>query len=553
MPRVATKLTPIQAGGWSARKAIPADIRQAYAKLYGRSREERFNSGVVPILTARAKHREWSNEIESRFANIRAERKGDGRTLTSKEARAVAGEWYHWFVARMGARQWAADVWEGYQHQLHDELYGPAMSRGVFAGDPLELWERDGGMRERVRPMIADWSESAQFLASKRLTLDVPSRDMFLDFVTRDFFAALTLLWRRASGDYGPDKWAERFPQQQGSADASLTPWDLFERWIAEVKPAPSTVGRWRSIFVKLKADFPNDNAASLLPEQMQQWAKELVNNERSAATVRNIWVTACRTIFAWAVGAKHVTRNPFIGWRITVPKKITTRETKAFTDEEIKIILEAATAIDIRSTGRTAGSQSKAAKRWCPWLAAYSGARIGELTQLRGVDIIERDGIHAMKLSPEAGTVKTRKPRTVPLHQHLIEQGFLEFVKASGDGPLFYAESNHRRKAQSDDDPTKPHKPPYVQLRDRMATWVRKLGVSDHELSPNHAWRHTFKAEGFRCGIPEKVLDAIVGHAPASVGRGYGEPTLVDKARELGKFSRYPGARAASHSSSQY
>ena len=24
-----------------------------------------------------------------------------------------------------------------------------------------------------------------------------------------------------------------------------------------------------------------------------------------------------------------------------------------------------------------------------------------------------------------------------------------------------------------------------------------------------------------FDCGIPEKVLDAIVGHAPASVGRG--------------------------------
>ena len=61
-----------------------------------------------------------------------------------------------------------------------------------------------------------------------------------------------------------------------------------------------------------------------------------------------------------------------------------------------------------------------------------------------------------------------------------------------------------------------------------------------DPELSPNHAWRHTFKAVGFRSGISEKVLDAIVGHAPASVGRGYGEPTLSDKAKELRKFPRY-------------
>ena len=118
----------------------------------------------------------------------------------------------------------------------------------------------------------------------------------------------------------------------------------------------------------------------------------------------------------------------------MTVPKKIRTRETKAFTDDEIDTVLSAALAVELRSKG-------DAAKRWCPWLAAYSGARMGELTQLRGVDIVERDGIHAMKISPEAGTTKTGKARIVPLHEHLIEQGFLAFVKASGNGPLFYNE----------------------------------------------------------------------------------------------------------------
>ena len=63
---------------------------------------------------------------------------------------------------------------------------------------------------------------------------------------------------------------------------------------------------------------------------------------------------------------------------------------------------------------------------------------------------------------------------------------------------------------------------------------------ITDPELSPNHLWRHTFKAKGFRAGLAEKVLDTIVGHAPATVGRGYGEPPLADKASELRKFSRY-------------
>jgi integrase len=188
--------------------------------------------------------------------------------------------------------------------------------------------------------------------------------------------------------------------------------------------------------------------------------------------------------------------------------------------------------------------SKTDAARRWCPWLAAYSGARMGEITQLRGFDIVEQDGVHAMKISPEAGTTKTGKARTVPLHEHLIKQGFLAFVKTNGKGPLFY---NEPSQPASSDDPTNPRKPRYVKAREHVAAWVRGLGVNDPELSPNHAWRHTFKALGFRCGIPEKILDAIVGHAPASVGRGYGVPTLVDKARELRKFRRYKCALAKS------
>ena len=530
MPRLATKLTPTNKGGFIARKVIPFDVRDEYAKLYSQRTEERLNTGPLPVSLARAKHREWSSEIEARIANIRAGRKGEGRTLTPKEARALAGEWYHWFTARMAIHNWPADVWGDYQAHVRSELYGPAMAGGVFSGDPLEFWEHDSAMRDRVRPIIADEAKSNQFLAAKQLVLDAASRDMFLDYVTRDFFAALALLARRARGDHGPDKWAEQFPRYEGTADPSLTPWSLFERWIAKAKPASSTVNRWRGVFLRLQSDFPNISAAALPPEQMQEWANRLIDSDRSAGTVAHIWVGAARTVFAWAIDEKLISRNPFTGWRVKVPKKIRMRETKSFTDGEIETILSTALAIEVRS-------KTDAAKRWCPWLAAYSGARMGELTQLRGVDIVERDGIHAIKISPEAGTTKTGEARTVPLHEHLVEQGFLAFVKANGAGPLFYNES---KQSSGPIDPTNPRKPRYVKAREQVAMWVRTLGVNDPELSPNHAWRHTFKAIGFRSGMSEKVLDAIVGHAPASVGRGYGEPTLADKTKELRKFPRY-------------
>jgi integrase len=519
MPQVATKLMPTAKGGFMARKVIPPDVRDAF----GGKVEERFVTGPMTILRARAEHREWSSDIESRIANARALRKGEGRSFTPKEMRALAAEWYGWFIARNP--QVPPDV-------LCSELYGAAMACGMFQGDPMDLWEVDSRMRERVRPLIADEAKPNQFLAAKRLVLDAASRDMFLDYVTRDFFAAVALLARREHGDEGPDKYAEQFPPiGQVSADPSLTPWALFERWIADAKPADSTVNRWRGVFLKLQADFPNQGAAALLPEQMQTWAEGLINSERAPVTVHRIWLLACRTVFAFAVGKKLIGRNPFIGWNVTVPKKIRTRETKAFTELEIDTILHAASAIDVRSKGG-------AAKRWCPWLAAYSGARMGELTQLRGVDIdIAR---HAMTITPEAGTVKTKETRTVPLHDHLIEQGFLDYVKANGNGPLFCTEPDGAVRAGT---ATKRVKARAVTAREHLATWVRSLGVNDPELSPNHAWRHTFKAIGSRCQISDKTLDFIVGHAPATVGNKYGEPTLDDKTHELRKFPRYAAA----------
>jgi integrase len=172
------------------------------------------------------------------------------------------------------------------------------------------------------------------------------------------------------------------------------------------------------------------------------------------------------------------------------------------------------------------------------PWLCAYKGARAGEITQLRKGDVIKRGGIHALKITPEAGTVKNAQARAVPLHQHLIAQGFLRFVEKRGEGPLFY--TPRRANVVTEDDPLKRKKAPAAQVRQRLAAWVRELGVTDTELSPNHGWRHTFKAVGRRAGISDPTLDAICGHAPVSVGSAYGRASVEDMAEALRKFPRY-------------
>ena len=531
MPWVATKLQPAHDGGYIARKCLPADVREAYGELYGGERwEERLRIPPLPAVLARARHREWLSEIEARIANIRAARRGEGRGLTPKEARGLAAEWYDWFVTMAATYKWPASVWQDYETRMLRGLDDAATANGMLTGDALDHWERDDGFRAHVRPIISDEAKPAQFLAAKKLTLDAASRDMFLDYVVRDFFAAIALMARRARGDFSPDTYAEQFPTSAASGDNAIMAWSLFERWIAATKPATSTVDRWRAVFLKLQTDFPSTPAAALLPEQAQAWCKDLITEERTARTVRDVWVIAARTVWSWAIGEKLVTRNPFTGWKLTVPRATSTRESKAFTTDEANVILSSAAAIVVRS-------KMDAVKRWVPFITAYTGARAGEITQLRGTDVAMIDGIPAIKITPEAGSTKLRTTRTVPVHEHLVEMGFMQFAKAAGKAPLFY----NVAKAKADDvDPTNPKRPRAVKARERLAEWVRELGIRDPEIRPNHAWRHTFKEIGHQAKMGERVIDAICGHQQATVGRGYGLPKLPEKAAELAKFPRY-------------
>jgi integrase len=533
MARVATKLNPTRGGGFTARKRIPEDAQGDYERLYGVRWEARLSIDPgTPVLLARSRHREWLSEIESRIANIRAEKRGQGRLLTPKGARALAGEWYRWFTERHQQSAKSPAYWEDLRERVGDALRDELIF--VENHEVDEVWERSPEAREVVRPMLADWGETSQFLATKRVVLAEPSRNLFLDHLYGDFAAALQLLIQRARGDYTPDTYPLKFSKFDNTGDTGYGPWKLFESYVAERKPAKSTINRWRAVFHDLEAKFTGPDAQLLNPEAAQSWADGLVTHERSPVTVRDIWVSAASTVYAWAKLKRRVSDNPFSEVHVTVPPKISNRENPAFTPDEVRTILRAALCITNTAT------PFAAAKRWVPWLCAYSGARVGEITQMRGRDIEARGDLHAMRITPDAGTVKTRKAHSVPLHDHLIEQGFLEYVAKRGKGPLFYDPADMSDTNAAADDPMKPKRPRAVKARERLADWVRSLGVDDPEVQLNHAWRDTFKQIAERHGISERIHDAITAHKPKTIGRGYGPATVEDMAAALKKFPRY-------------
>ena len=162
-----------------------------------------------------------------------------------------------------------------------------------------------------------------------------------------------------------------------------------------------------------------------------------------------------------------------------------------------------------------------------CRGFVPIAGRALGEITQLRGSDVIEREGMHALLITPEAGTVKNRKARVVPLHEHLIEQGFLDFVANHGDGPLFYT------RARKQDRPTRRRASALLRgcavlgFRTRSCSRTTHGGTLSNKLPTTQEF-------------PNACRTTITGHAQTNVGASTAPPTLQQMAEALKKFPRY-------------
>ena len=527
-----------KSGEWIARKGIPADARAEYKRLYGVGHEVILR---VPASTSKAQAKarlgEWQAEVETQIERIRAAAKGTGQPLTIRNALALSGRWYEWFLARHDDDPGSVEHWAERKEHLTERVWYPHASREHLEDPDADTnwpWTQWPEVRDAVRPEVAEMALAATFLASEGLALTTGASVLFIDAVSQRLFTAYAVLEQRANGDYSRDAYPDTFPayvDQRHSAANSMSCWDLFGAYVAARKPAAGTISRWRAVFKHLLAAYPSA-AGALTEENARAWKDTLVTPKRRAVTVDAVWLPAAKTVFAWGVLQKHIRTNPFSSVKIDVPKSIVLREDgKAFKPEEAQVILRASSAIT------NTKDAFPRAKRWAMWLCAYSGARSGEITQLRGADVTKRGGFYVMKLTPEAGSIKTSNARTVPLHEHLIAQGFIEFVRAQGDGPLFY---NVRAAKDTEADPLNPDQSPSIKTRGRLGYWVRELGITDPEVGPTHGWRHLFQQIADRVGIAEKISDRITGHAPASTGRKYGPATVEDMAEALKKFPRY-------------
>lgn len=376
-------------------------------------------------------------------------------------------------------------------------------------------------------------SLDAGLLAVGHGALEPASRRAALRAFGDAFVDGLAARVRQARGDYSPDPKAGRFPEyapaSKSPSYASLT--GLVEAWWVEAKAAgrtQSTYESYRNTFARLTRFLQHDDAASVTPSDIVRFKDVRLAEGVSPKTVGDSDIAALRSVMDWAVSNHKLVANPAKAVKVKRPKSVVVRD-KGFRADE-------ATAILSHSLSYRRGRESAktfAAKRWVPWLCAYTGARLGEMVQLRKSDLRKEGGWWVVTISPEAGTVKDKEVREVLLHSHLVETGFVSFVEAAPEGHLFI-------------------KPPKVgdargvwrACKNRVTEFVREV-VKDPNVAPNHGWRHAFKTVGREAGIADSVLDAICGHAAKSVGGSYGGVSLKTQQQAMAKFPRYAAEEA--------
>lgn len=175
--------------------------------------------------------------------------------------------------------------------------------------------------------------------------------------------------------------------------------------------------------------------------------------------------------------------------------------------------------------TGLAQFRKVEPAKFWVPALATFTGARAGELCQLRVEDVVSVQGTWCLNLSlfdadgrrVEDKRLKTRtSERFVPLHPYLLEAGFLAFVaEQKPEGRLF----------------PMIQKGPDGRYSHAFSKWFGRFKKAAGFTEPAlvfHSFRHGFRDACRHAEIPEETALALGGWASIGQATKYGDRGMV-------------------------
>ncbi|PKG37093.1 site-specific integrase, partial [Psychromonas sp. Urea-02u-13] len=140
-----------------------------------------------------------------------------------------------------------------------------------------------------------------------------------------------------------------------------------------------------------------------------------------------------------------------------------------------------------------------------------YTGGRLNEIAQASVKDIKQIDGIWCISITDEAEHQKLKNAnsaRIIPIHQHLIDLGFIEYVQSRASKTLLFDDLlNSKAEVPRDG------------LGSNVGKWfnrfIKRLEIHNAVF---HSFRHTVADEFKQNEVPETQAMDILGHKNQSI-----------------------------------
>jgi integrase len=472
--------------------AIPVAGRVVRKRISQSTPDIRLSLGTSDRAVGKERHAVVASYLQGVWQAVR----NGPRRLTHKEVVALAGEEYRTWAGAFEDDPGSPETWA---RVTSDNVRAEA---GLFGRAGLMIAPDDVVRAKSREERFGSFADAA--LARHGLVVDADSRTRLIAQISTVMREVGELNFARALGDYTPDPAPDRFPSFAGTKETPPTRptgvrlQDLLAKMSSERGHAPKTRSEWARAVGSLTDHAKTTEETAFTTAMIVAWLDSLVAKGLAAKTINDGYLAAVKAVFAWAdvrIGSNPAERVPRI--RRSSEKS----GQRGFTLQEAEQVLAAA------------ARETNPVRRWLPWLMAYTGARAGEVAQLRRQDIKQEPetGIWYLDLSPTAGRLKNKpSERVVPLHPHLVELGFPEWAQSQPNERLFYTDRSERKGGG--------------ERRSRKSVAINRLGdwVRDHvaveavkagEVAPNHGWRHRFTTEMVNLDVPDAVRKRLTGH----------------------------------------
>lgn len=469
-----------KSGIWEVRKGVPEALRAILG-----TRELKRSLGTKDDAEARRLALPVIAEFEARLAAAREQHRGTVASLAPVEVAAIVGEWYRAEAAKIDAAPGDPDRRD--------------IEADVIASDRIDPEDGD------VLPEPEDREAADALLAARGIAPDAVTRRLAARSIASARIDLARRAVQRAMGRWSPDPAEAEFPAPVPAKPKAptLTGEALIAAWAAEARPARATLKKYQGTFRRLVEVLGYDDVQRITADEVVRFKEARFAKGRDPGTVADDVLNA-GAVFRWATKNRKVADNPFAQMAPKVNRRGPPPRSP-YDDEEAKRIL-------------TAARQETGALRWLPWLLCFTGARIGELAELRRCDVRTEGDVLILDIRPteaRAGKNATMQ-RMVPLHPAVIAEGFPAYVEklpAKPDGPLF------------PDLTPDPHGSRVVPAQSKLGRWMRgPVGIKDPKKAPAHSWRHRMEDELRKVRALPEVQDAITGrHNPRNAGAGYG------------------------------